>query len=187
MPILQDLGQLKKLYPDMWETFIGMAGAVIWFAPNDLTTAEYMSRRAGDTTRTAISQSNSENTSKSTTTSSGTSNSNSTGSNSGISLGQQFSMNESNSSGNSYGMSDGNSHGISNGTSTSTNQSTSSSSSNAPVKVSLMTPHDFFGLRTGFMMISADGVQHIIPAYAPAYYQIEQCMERARDNPYFTG
>ena len=51
MPILQDLNQLKKLYPDMWETFIGMAGAVASFAPNDLTTAEWLSRRAGETTR----------------------------------------------------------------------------------------------------------------------------------------
>jgi type IV secretion system protein VirD4 len=50
MPILQDLNQLKKLYPDMWETFIGMAGAVLSFAPNDLTTADWLSRRSGDKT-----------------------------------------------------------------------------------------------------------------------------------------
>ena len=50
MPILQDLNQLKKLYPDMHETFIGMAGAVASFPPNDLTTAEWLSRRAGEKT-----------------------------------------------------------------------------------------------------------------------------------------
>jgi type IV secretion system protein VirD4 len=50
MPVLQDLPQLKKLYPDMWETFVGMAGAVLSFAANDLTTAEWLSRRAGETT-----------------------------------------------------------------------------------------------------------------------------------------
>jgi type IV secretion system protein VirD4 len=49
MPILQDLNQLKSLYPTIWETFIGMAGAVACFGPNDLTTAEWMSRRAGET------------------------------------------------------------------------------------------------------------------------------------------
>ena len=46
----QDLGQLKNLYEERWETFIANAGAVFGFAPNDLTTAEWMSKRAGQTT-----------------------------------------------------------------------------------------------------------------------------------------
>ena len=54
MPVLQDLNQLKKLYPDMWQTFIGMAGAVMSFAPNDLTTAEWLSRRMGERDRLNI-------------------------------------------------------------------------------------------------------------------------------------
>jgi type IV secretion system protein VirD4 len=49
-PVLQDLNQLKALYKERWETFVGNAGIVQAFAPNDLTTAEWMSRRAGDTT-----------------------------------------------------------------------------------------------------------------------------------------
>lgn len=49
-PVLQDLNQLKQLYENRWETFIANAGVVQAFAPNDLTTAEWMSRRAGDTT-----------------------------------------------------------------------------------------------------------------------------------------
>lgn len=49
-PILQDLNQLKALYKDRWQTFVGNAGVVQGFAPNDLETAEWMSRRAGDTT-----------------------------------------------------------------------------------------------------------------------------------------
>jgi type IV secretion system protein VirD4 len=63
-PVLQDLGQLKALYQERWETFIGNAGAVIGLTPNDLTTAEWMSRRAGDTTIVAASfnQGNSLNT-----------------------------------------------------------------------------------------------------------------------------
>jgi type IV secretion system protein VirD4 len=52
-PVLQDLNQLKALYKDRWETFVGNAGVVQGFAPNDLTTAEWMSRRTGDTTITA--------------------------------------------------------------------------------------------------------------------------------------
>ena len=54
-PILQDLNQLKALYKDRWETFVGNAGVVQAFAPNDLTTAEWMSRRAGETTVAAAS------------------------------------------------------------------------------------------------------------------------------------
>lgn len=154
VPILQSLKQLQKLYPDLWETFIGMAGAVIYFAPNDLTTAEYMARRAGDTTREATSHSSSHSTSTSTNTGTNTS------------------------------MGPG--HGsVSNGTSTSTSYSHNSNSS--PVKVPLIAHHHLFGLHEGSVMITLDGVSDVVPAYAPAYYQVRQCSERARDNPYFTG
>ena len=57
MPVLQDLPQLKKLYPDMWETFIGMAEAVASFTPNDMTSAEWLSRRMGKTTLPIMSYS----------------------------------------------------------------------------------------------------------------------------------
>lgn len=49
-PILQDLNQLKDIYKERWESFIANAGIVQGFAPNDLTTADWMSRRAFDTT-----------------------------------------------------------------------------------------------------------------------------------------
>ncbi len=52
-PVLQDLNQLKALYKERWETFVGNAGVVQGFAPNDLTTAKWMSERTGDTTVTA--------------------------------------------------------------------------------------------------------------------------------------
>ena len=148
MPVLQDLGQLKKLYPDMWETFIGMAGAVVWFGPNDLTTAEYLSRRFGDTTREAESSSSSF--------------SRNTGSNSGWSPG-------------------GGTGGTSEGSSYSHNTNTT------PVKVPLIAHHELFGLESGSVAIFMDGVANGAPAYAPAYYEIRTCIERARDNPYYTG
>lgn len=47
VPVLQDLGQLKKLYGDRWESFIGNAGAVCCFAPGDSLTAKWMSERIG--------------------------------------------------------------------------------------------------------------------------------------------
>jgi type IV secretion system protein VirD4 len=47
---LQDLGQLKALYKERWESFLANAGVVAGLTPNDLTTAEWMSCRAGQAT-----------------------------------------------------------------------------------------------------------------------------------------
>ena len=47
---LQDLTQLKALYKERWESFLANAGVIQAFAPNDLTTADWMSRRSGQTT-----------------------------------------------------------------------------------------------------------------------------------------
>jgi type IV secretion system protein VirD4 len=52
-PILQDLTQLKMLYKDRWETFMANSGVVQGFSPNDMTTADWMSRRAGEDTAVA--------------------------------------------------------------------------------------------------------------------------------------
>jgi type IV secretion system protein VirD4 len=48
--VLQDLGQLKDLYKERWESFMANAGVIMGYAPNDLTTGEWMSRRSGQTT-----------------------------------------------------------------------------------------------------------------------------------------
>lgn len=47
--VMQDLSQIKALYRDSWETFIGNAGIVQCFGNADATTTEYLSRRLGDT------------------------------------------------------------------------------------------------------------------------------------------
>ena len=57
--ICQDLAQLKALYKERWESFLANAGVVQGFTPNDLTTADWMSRRAGQTTLLAPSSSES--------------------------------------------------------------------------------------------------------------------------------
>jgi type IV secretion system protein VirD4 len=49
-PVLQDLGQLKSLYKDRWETFMGNAGVLQFFGNSDLTTLEWISKRLGQTT-----------------------------------------------------------------------------------------------------------------------------------------
>ena len=48
-PVLQDLGQLKALYENRWETFLGNSGIVQFFGNNDLTTLEWISKRCGRT------------------------------------------------------------------------------------------------------------------------------------------
>jgi type IV secretion system protein VirD4 len=56
-PILQDLGQLKALYKERWETFMGNAGVLQFFGNNDLTTLEWISKRLGTTTIEQLSAS----------------------------------------------------------------------------------------------------------------------------------
>jgi type IV secretion system protein VirD4 len=82
MPVLQDLNQLKALYGDRWESFLANAGAVVSFGTNDRTTADWLSQRMGDTTRTA------ENRSRSYTLTSGSSG---TGNNRSSNAGSSFS------------------------------------------------------------------------------------------------
>jgi type IV secretion system protein VirD4 len=57
--ICQDLNQLKALYKERWESFLANAGVVQGFTPNDLTTAKWMSERAGQATMLAPSSSES--------------------------------------------------------------------------------------------------------------------------------
>jgi type IV secretion system protein VirD4 len=46
--IWQDLTQAKRLYHDQWESFISNAGIVQAFAPQDLTTRDYLSKLSGE-------------------------------------------------------------------------------------------------------------------------------------------
>jgi type IV secretion system protein VirD4 len=55
-PILQDLSQLKSIYKDRWETFMGNAGLIQFFGNNDLTTLQYLSQRLGKSTILQVSQ-----------------------------------------------------------------------------------------------------------------------------------
>ena len=53
--VWQDLSQAHKLYGDNWESFAANAGVLQSFAPQDLVTAEYLSKRSGQTTKVALS------------------------------------------------------------------------------------------------------------------------------------
>jgi type IV secretion system protein VirD4 len=56
-PVLQDLSQLKSIYRDRWETFMGNAGLIQFFGNNDQTTLEYVAKRLGSSTIMQVSRS----------------------------------------------------------------------------------------------------------------------------------
>jgi type IV secretion system protein VirD4 len=45
--VLQDLSQLKGLFPNTWETFIQNCGVTTWFGARDESTREYVSKLSG--------------------------------------------------------------------------------------------------------------------------------------------
>ena len=49
--VFQDMLQGKDIYKDRWGSFLANAGALLFFRPNDPTTAEWLSKRLGETTR----------------------------------------------------------------------------------------------------------------------------------------
>lgn len=131
--IFQDLGQLKVLYKERWETFIANAGAVLGFAPNDLTTADWMSKRSGQTT--VLAKSHSENASVSTSGSSG--------------------------------------------------GSAGSGLSNNQIGRPLFLPHELIGFEEGMGLLWLAGMAHGTKLFAPSYWKIRECRERAQPNPYY--
>jgi len=59
----QDINQLKEIYGEPWETFIGNSGLTIFFANNDLTTQKYLSEKLGQEYYTKVTSSSSSSTS----------------------------------------------------------------------------------------------------------------------------
>lgn len=47
VPVIQNVGQIQKLYSKNWETFLGNAGGIIAWGLNDLETEKYVSDRLG--------------------------------------------------------------------------------------------------------------------------------------------
>ena len=47
--IIQDISQLRRDYPKSWETFLGNAGLIQFFANSDYSTLEFLSKRLGET------------------------------------------------------------------------------------------------------------------------------------------
>lgn len=47
VPVVQNIGQVKKLYDKNWETFLGNAGGILAWSLNDHETESYISDRMG--------------------------------------------------------------------------------------------------------------------------------------------
>lgn len=45
--IVQDLTQLQRFYDRSWETFVGNAGASLFFGVSDVASSEYISKKLG--------------------------------------------------------------------------------------------------------------------------------------------
>lgn len=52
LTVIQDVAQLKSIYKDRWETFMGNAGVLVFFGNNDVTTLEFIQKRLDKTTVT---------------------------------------------------------------------------------------------------------------------------------------
>lgn len=128
--ICQDLAQLKTLYKDRWESFVANAGFVQAFAPNDLTTAKWISERAGKTTVVAPA------------------------------------ANERHSP-----------HG----------GDPSEGLSWSQVGRPLYLPHELMGFEEGTGLLFLSGMANGVRFFAPPYWKITQCVERAGRNPYFVS
>ena len=126
--ICQDLAQLKALYNERWESFLANAGVVQGFAPNDLTTADWMSRRAGQTTLVAA------NTSETLSPATGQ-------------------------------MSEGTSW--------------------TQISRALYLPHELMGFAEGTGLFWLAGMANGVRYFAPPYWKIDTCAERAASNPYY--
>lgn len=55
--VYQDLAQAQAIYGKRWESFIANSGVLQSFAPQDVVTAEYLSKLTGQTTRTLLNYS----------------------------------------------------------------------------------------------------------------------------------
>lgn len=151
MPVHQDLGQLKRHYRESWETFLGNAGVLQFFANADLTTLEWLSKRMGQVELIRETKGSSQSTttglskSQSLTETSGWSRS------SGVGLSEGWSTQDGTSGGNSRQQGDSASSG------TSTSESLSEGIHQAP----LMTPDEIarlFDRSTGRQILILDGL-----------------------------
>jgi len=118
--IVQNLGQLKELYKDNWETFIANSGIKLFSCNDDHFTRDYVSKLIGEEDVVLYNQSKSATEGESRSSSIGSSYSSSSGSTFGLSSGQSsYSVNSGESYGRNASITTGQSTSVSRGFTTS--------------------------------------------------------------------
>ncbi len=103
--VLQNLPQLKEIYGDSWETFIGNAGLRLFFQIDDNFTRSYLAQQLGEREVVRQSRSGSQSDSTSATTTEGRSTSVTTGDSSSVTDGETTGVSTSDTTGTSDGKS----------------------------------------------------------------------------------
>ncbi len=111
--VVQTLVQLKEIYKDAWETFLGNAGTKIFFDIEDDFTRSYLSRQLGEREITRQTQSGNRSRSTSSSTTTGTSDSATEGRSRSATQGRSQSTSEGQSTSDTRGRSEGTSSGSS--------------------------------------------------------------------------
>ncbi|MFZ1429996.1 MAG: type IV secretory system conjugative DNA transfer family protein [Geminicoccaceae bacterium] len=109
--VVQTLVQLKEIYKDAWETFLGNAGTKIFFDIEDDFTRSYLSRQLGEREITRQTQSGNRSHSTSSSTTTGTSDSATEGRSRSATQGRSQSTSEGQSTSDTRGRSEGTSSG----------------------------------------------------------------------------
>jgi hypothetical protein len=125
--VLQSLDQLKRVYPNSWETFYANCGLRLFMGVEDNFTREYISKAAGDTEVVLQNRTSTETETKGRTSTRGGSKTSTKANTSGTNTGRSSGTNRGGSSGRSKGGSEntGENEGWNNSTSDSTNDGTS--------------------------------------------------------------
>jgi type IV secretion system protein VirD4 len=161
MPIVQTLVQLKGLFGDEWETFVGQAGCVATIGPaSDLYTAEWMSKRSGSTTLLQR----------------------------GFNLGDGVNSGDGANSGFGYSNGGGNSNS-NQGLNRNYGRNISGTLSVQQVERPAFLPQELMNLRPGHGRIWPLGMgARSIPFFAPNYWNREAgWVRRVKPNPYYNG
>ncbi len=176
--VVQNLVQLKNVYKDNWETFIGNAGTKLFFGIDDNFTREYLSKQMGETEirRSTASESESRGVNHSETSGQSSSTSYTTGTNSSSS--SSFTESQTFSPGPFWST-----HVSSNFSSSSSFSSGSSSSSSTSNSTSSSTTHGTSESRTrGY----SEGI-HKRPLLTPEEIGLLFSRQDDRHNPAYPG
>jgi len=160
MPVVQSLVQLKALFGDEWETFVGQAGCVATIGPaGDQFSARWMSERSGNTTVVQA----------------------------GFNVGDGVNIGDGANSGSGFSPQGGASTSL--GANRNYGRNTSGTFTLQQTERAAILPQDFMNLKPGHGRIWVLGMgARSIPFFAPNYWNREaEWVKRVKRNSYYNG